>query len=192
MLIPWQPVPGASSRRTVSYALSVGNKQLIHWLRSRCAIACSVLSVCSLHELNIGNHSNFQAHMILWEMLTFLRMKIESYNLSQSISSHIAKRKKISPASDGFHQLIIYFLEKAESPADQLNLHQKMFDFAFSFSLIGNLSIIDFALVIIRWWENSATPGRGDVQEGEEGFASSQKSFTVMRRRENQDIRVAE
>ena len=30
MKVPWQPVPGVSSRRTVSYALSMGNKQPIH------------------------------------------------------------------------------------------------------------------------------------------------------------------
>ena len=31
MIIPWQSVPGASSQRTVPYALSMGNKQSIHW-----------------------------------------------------------------------------------------------------------------------------------------------------------------
>ena len=30
MKVPWQPVPGVSSQRTVSYALSMGNKQPIH------------------------------------------------------------------------------------------------------------------------------------------------------------------
>ena len=30
MKVPWQPVSGVSSRRTVSYALSMGNKQPIH------------------------------------------------------------------------------------------------------------------------------------------------------------------
>ena len=32
MKVPWQPVPGVSSQRTVSYAPSMGNKQPIHWL----------------------------------------------------------------------------------------------------------------------------------------------------------------
>ena len=30
MKVPWQPVSGVSSQRTVSYALSMGNKQPIH------------------------------------------------------------------------------------------------------------------------------------------------------------------